>query len=60
VLDQSTAVQQAVQAYQDESCILEVLTIHGWKPMDVIRKAFEATTQWAATTFSTPMKRHYK
>ena len=32
----------------------------GWKPLDVIRKTFEATTQWAATTFSTPMKRHYK
>ena len=32
----------------------------GWKPLDEIRKTFEATTQWAATTFSTPMKRHYK
>ena len=32
----------------------------GWKPLEVIKKTFEATTQWAATMFSTPMKRHYK
>ena len=31
-----------------------------WKPLDVVRKTFEATPQWAATTFSAPMKRHYK
>jgi hypothetical protein len=32
----------------------------GWKPLEVIKKTFEATTQWATSTFTTPMKQHYK
>jgi len=32
----------------------------GWKPIEVIKKTFEATTQWATTTFDPPLKRHFK
>ena len=32
----------------------------GWKPLEVIKKTFAATTQWAAVSFSPPLKRHYK
>jgi hypothetical protein len=32
----------------------------GWKPVEVIKKTFEATTQWATSTFTAPMKQHYK
>jgi hypothetical protein len=32
----------------------------GFKPLEVIQKTFDATTQWAAPTFTTPLKKHYK
>jgi len=32
----------------------------GWKPLEVIKKTLTATTQWAAVSFSPPLKRHYK
>jgi len=32
----------------------------GWKPLEVIKRTFEATTQLAAATFSYPMKYNYK
>jgi hypothetical protein len=36
-------------------------TFLGWKPLDVIKQTFEATTQWATSpTSSTPLKHHYK
>lgn len=32
----------------------------GWKPLDIIKKTLDATTQWAMTTYEGPMKRHFK
>ena len=32
----------------------------GWKPLEVIKRTFEATNQFAAVCFSPPLCRHYK
>jgi hypothetical protein len=31
-----------------------------WKPLEVIKKTFAATTQWAMQTFDAPLKCHFK
>ena len=50
-VNQATPKEDEYQKYQP---------FLGWKPLEVIKRTFDATTQFAAVCFSPPLRRHYK